>query len=34
LLAFLSENIVNVLVEKFNIKPIGNTDEDLAETLR
>jgi len=31
--AFLSENVVNVLVEKFNIKPIGNADEDLAEML-
>jgi hydroxylamine reductase len=31
--AFLSENVLNVLVEKFNIKPIGNPDEDLAEML-
>jgi hydroxylamine reductase len=31
--AFLSENVLNVLVEKFSIKPIGNVDEDLAEML-
>ncbi len=31
--AFLSENVLNVLVEKFNIKPIGNPNEDLAEML-
>jgi len=32
--AFLSENVLNVLVEKFNIKPIGNPDADLAEMLK
>ena len=32
--AFLSENVLNVLVEKFNIKPIGNPSEDLAEMLK
>ncbi len=31
--AFLSPNVLNVLVEKFNIGPIGNVDEDLAEML-
>lgn len=31
--AFVSENVLNVLVEKFNIAPIGNVDEDLAEML-
>ena len=31
--AFISPNVLNVLVEKFNIAPIGNVDEDLAETL-
>ena len=27
--AFLSENVANVLVEKFNIKPIGDVQEDI-----
>ncbi len=31
--AFISPNVLNVLVEKFNISPIGNVDEDLAEML-
>jgi hydroxylamine reductase len=31
--AFLSENVLNVLVENFDIKPIGNVEEDLAEML-
>jgi len=31
--AFVSPNVLNVLVEKFNIKPIGGVDEDLAEML-
>ena len=31
--AFVSENVLNVLVEKFNISPIGNVDEDLAQML-
>ena len=31
--AFISPNVLNVLVEKFNIAPIGNVDEDLAEML-
>jgi len=29
--AFVSPNILNVLVEKFGIAPIGSVDEDLAE---
>lgn len=32
--AFLSENVLNILVEKFDIKPIGNVEEDLAEMLK
>ena len=32
--AFLTENVLNVLVEKFDIKPIGNVEEDLAEMLK
>lgn len=32
--AFISPNILNVLVEKFNIGPIGNVDEDLAQMLK
>ncbi|MGB2807917.1 MAG: hydroxylamine reductase [Sedimentisphaerales bacterium] len=32
--AFISPNVLNVLVEKFNISPIGNVDEDLAEMLK
>ncbi len=31
--AFITPNVLNVLVEKFAIKPIGNVDEDLAEML-
>ncbi|MHC4122144.1 MAG: hydroxylamine reductase [Planctomycetota bacterium] len=31
--AFISPNVLNVLIEKFNISPIGNVDEDLAEML-
>ncbi len=31
--AFISPNVLNVLVEKFNIKPIGDVDEDLADML-
>ena len=31
--AFVSPNVLNVLVKKYNIKPIGNVDEDLAEML-
>jgi len=30
---FVSPNVLNVLVGKYNIKPIGNVDEDLAEML-
>jgi len=32
--AFISPNILNVLVEKFNIGLIGNVDEDLAQMLK
>jgi len=32
--AFISPNVLNILVEKFNISPIGNVDEDLAEMLK
>jgi hydroxylamine reductase len=32
--AFVSPNVLNVLVDKFAIKPIGAVDEDLAEILR
>jgi hydroxylamine reductase len=32
--AFVSPNVLNVLVEKFNIGAIGNVDEDLAEMLK
>jgi hydroxylamine reductase len=32
--AFVSPNVLNVLIEKYNIKPIGNVDEDLAEILK
>jgi len=32
--AFVSPNVLNVLVEKYNIKPVGNADEDLDEMLR
>jgi hydroxylamine reductase len=31
--AFVSPNVLNVLVENFNIAPVGNVDEDLAEML-
>ena len=31
--AFVSPNVLNVLVEKFNIGPIGDVDKDLAEML-
>jgi len=31
--AFISPNILKVLVEKFSISPVGNIDEDLAEML-
>ena len=31
--AFISPNVLNVLVEKFNIGPIGNVDEDMAAML-
>ncbi|MFC1737452.1 hydroxylamine reductase [Planctomycetota bacterium] len=31
--AFISPNVLNVLVEKFNISPIGNVEEDLAQML-
>jgi len=31
--AFISPNVLNVLVEKFNIKPIDDVDEDLADML-
>ena len=32
--AFISPNVLNVLVEKFNIMPIGTAEEDLAATLK
>ncbi len=32
--AFVSPNVLNVLVDKYNIKPIGNVDQDLADMLR
>jgi hydroxylamine reductase len=32
--AFISPNVLNILVEKFNISPIGNVDEDLALMLK
>jgi hydroxylamine reductase len=32
--AFISPNVLNVLVEKFNIAPVGNVDKDLAEMLK
>jgi hydroxylamine reductase len=31
--AFISENVLNVLVEQFNIGPIGTVEEDLAQML-
>ena len=30
---FLSPNVANVLVEKFNIKPIGTVEEDIAAMM-
>jgi len=30
---FLSPNVVNVLVEKFNIKPIGTVEDDIAAMM-
>lgn len=32
--AFLSENVLNYLVENYNISPTGNVDEDLASCLK
>ncbi|MCK5883286.1 MAG: hydroxylamine reductase [Bacteriovoracaceae bacterium] len=32
--AFLSPNVVKVLVENFNIKPIGTVEEDLADMMK
>ena len=32
--AFVSPNVLNILVDKFNIGPIGNVDEDLAQMLK
>ncbi len=32
--AFVSPAVLNVLVEKFNISPIGNVDEDMAGMLK
>ncbi|MHC4708319.1 MAG: hydroxylamine reductase, partial [Planctomycetota bacterium] len=32
--AFISPNVLNVLVEKFSISPVGNVDEDLAAMLQ
>ena len=31
--AFISPNVLNILVEKFNISPIGDVDEDLKAAL-
>ncbi|UCF16399.1 MAG: hydroxylamine reductase, partial [Phycisphaerales bacterium] len=31
--AFVSPNVLNMLVEKYAIKPVGTPDEDLAEIL-
>ena len=31
--AFVGPAVLNVLVDKFNIKPIGNVDKDMAEIL-
>ena len=31
--AFISPNVLNVLVENFGIKPIGTVDEDLAAMM-
>ncbi|WP_136062149.1 hydroxylamine reductase [Pontiella sulfatireligans] len=32
--AFLSENVAKVLVEKFNIKPIGEVESDIAAMMK
>jgi hydroxylamine reductase len=32
--AFISPNVLKILVEKFNISPIGNVDEDLVAMLK
>ncbi|MBW8002249.1 MAG: hydroxylamine reductase [Planctomycetes bacterium] len=32
--AFISPNVLNMLVEKFSISPTGDVDEDLAEMLK
>jgi hydroxylamine reductase len=32
--AFISPNVLKILVEKFNISPIGDVDEDLAAMLK
>jgi hydroxylamine reductase len=32
--AFLSHNVAKVLVEKFNIKPIGTVQDDIAEMMK
>jgi hydroxylamine reductase len=32
--AFVSPNVLKILVGKYDIKPIGNVDEDLAEMLK
>jgi len=31
--AFVTPDVLNVLVEKFDIKPLGTAQEDLAATL-
>ena len=31
--AFITPDVLNVLVDKFNIAPTGNVDEDLAQML-
>lgn len=31
--AFLSPNVINILVEKFNIKPIGTVEEDIKAMI-
>ncbi len=32
--AFVSPSVLNVLVDKYNIKPIGNVDQDLADIMK
>lgn len=32
--AFITPNVLNILVEKFNIMPTGNVDDDLAKMLK